>query len=289
MIMNNPDKGDPDNELVVYNVPPGSLIKGEHSNDFFEAAHDAQSLVVEPGKELYILDNCNPGEFSYTKTSRVIPIDTRTATQTDLLTQHIKDEYPLLNSTMSDLVKVETYIEKVYTDDHPVHDPKRLFHEKFRIMYIDSINPPTEIEFIENFIKEHMNNERHFLRSELIEFIFRVMHFNKINLYDLSCSGLVDRYGELINRDESSSVGPVSLDRYGVPIKEDPLNPVLGPRSFYSTPETNARAKAKQKYFTAKGGQSRKHKSRKHKSRKHKSRKHKSRKHNKSRKHKSRK
>ncbi|BAT21956.1 hypothetical protein [Yellowstone lake mimivirus] len=155
MIMNNMDKGDPDNELVVYNVPHGIKEEAYSSSPdgFFEAAHDAQRLV-EPEKELYISDNCNPGQYSYTKTVRVIPIDKRQAGETDLLTQHIKNEYPLTNLTMSDLVEVKTYIEKMYTDDDQVHDLKRIFHEKFRIIYIHSIDPRVEIQFIENFIKK---------------------------------------------------------------------------------------------------------------------------------------
>ena len=139
MIMNNRDKGDADNELVVYNVPPGSPIKYYHSSSsdgFFEAAHDAQHLVP-PEKKLYILDNCNPGEYSYTKTSRVIlPMNPLDLQNTDLLTEHIKNEYSSAPSTMSDLVNVTSYIEKVYTDDHPVHDARRHFNEKFRIIYI---------------------------------------------------------------------------------------------------------------------------------------------------------
>jgi len=234
MIMNNTDEN---NQLVMYNV--------------------------ETEKELYILDNCNPGKYSQTKTSRVIPlIEAYQAEETELLTQHIKNEYALTDSTMSDLVKVETYIEKVYTDDDPVHDAMRLFHEKFRIMYIHSREPRVEIEYIENFIQENMEKYGRLLRSELMHLIFIVMGFEKMNLYDFSCSGLVDPAGHQINKDPSRPVG----------------------RFFYSTQETDDRAIQKQRHFNAKG-QSRKHKSRKHKSRKHnKSRKHKSRKDNKSRK-----
>ena len=256
-------------EITLFILFHGSCIMKPDSS--FRSGHKLSVKQIPSDITLSILDNCNPGELSCTRKRQHFPsLTLEESNDMDIITEKIKDTYSHGDRTteMSNLVQVPNYIEKEYETDIP----QLIFDDEFKIINIKSNTPERDITHINDYVKHYIYIIGKLHRSALIQKLIE-MKFKVINLYDLSCSRLVDTTGRQVNED-------ISRPQY------------RGSTQFFkSTQETDKDALRLQQYFNAKGNikhKSRKHKSRKYKSRKYKSRKYKSRKH-KSRKHKSRK